>query len=277
MVRDGHTYRIFSDSLGSPRAVVDASSGVVAQELDYDEFGNVTHDTNPGFQPFGYAGGLYDRDTGLVHFGAREYDPETGRFTTKDPIGFSGGDTNLYGYVLADPVNNVDPTGLFLDGIGDAFSDAGNWLSNAAAGTLDGASGGLSTKLAGKIFGFDADCADFGPGFGVGQGLGIGASMLSGGGEASQAARAAREAEALNRTRKLEEIGKRWNEDQDALIQLAKDAQRRGGADRRDAHTLLEWAKEHGVPHHGPEHHPNRPFGKHEHIHIGPVDHLLIK
>ncbi|HEB90299.1 MAG TPA: hypothetical protein ENI85_12075 [Deltaproteobacteria bacterium] len=41
--------------------------------MDYDEFGNVMQDTNPGFQPFGFAGGIHDRDTGLVRFGARDY------------------------------------------------------------------------------------------------------------------------------------------------------------------------------------------------------------
>jgi RHS repeat-associated protein len=80
--------------------------------MDYDEWGRVLLDTNPGFQPFGFAGGLYDRDTGLVRFGARDYDPETGRWTAKDPIGFDGGDSNLFGYVANDPVNWVDPLGL---------------------------------------------------------------------------------------------------------------------------------------------------------------------
>ncbi|MBT9098538.1 hypothetical protein KFZ76_12595 [Methylovulum psychrotolerans] len=46
-------------------------------------WGNITQDTNPGFQPFGYAGGLYDRHTKLVRFGARDYDAETGRWTGK--------------------------------------------------------------------------------------------------------------------------------------------------------------------------------------------------
>ena len=69
-------------------------------------------DTNPGFQPFGFAGGLYDRDTGLVRFGARDYDPKTGRWTAKDPILFAGGGANLYGYVQNDPVNWRDPNGL---------------------------------------------------------------------------------------------------------------------------------------------------------------------
>ncbi len=53
-----------------------------------------------------------DRDTGLVHFGFRDYDPATGRWTAKDPIGFNGGDVDLYGYVESDPVNWVDPGGL---------------------------------------------------------------------------------------------------------------------------------------------------------------------
>ena len=40
--------------------------------MDYDEFGNVTLDTNPGFQPLGFAGGLYDKETGLVRLGVRD-------------------------------------------------------------------------------------------------------------------------------------------------------------------------------------------------------------
>jgi RHS repeat-associated protein len=90
--------------------VVNVSTGEVAQRLRYDEWGRVEEDTNPGFQPFGYAGGLHDPLTGLVRFGARDYDPEIGRWTTKDPIRFDGG-MNWYGYVGGDPVNLVDVTG----------------------------------------------------------------------------------------------------------------------------------------------------------------------
>jgi RHS repeat-associated protein len=114
-LRDGRRFRIVSDDLGSPRLVVDVDSGEVAQRLDYDAFGRVVRDTNPGFQPFGFAGGLYDPDTGLVRFGARDYDPETGRWTAQDPIDFAAGDSNLYGYVLGDPVNLVDPSGLYVE------------------------------------------------------------------------------------------------------------------------------------------------------------------
>ena len=94
------------------RVVLKSTTGLAVQRMDYDEFGNVSLDTNPGFQPFGFAGGLYDSQTGLVRFGARDYDSVTGRWTSKDPIRFDGGDTNLYGYVLNDPVNLIDPAGF---------------------------------------------------------------------------------------------------------------------------------------------------------------------
>ena len=113
LVKNGTTYRIFADHLGSVRLVVDAQSGQIAQRLDYDAFGRITFDSNPGFQPFGFAGGLYDSQTGLVRFGARDYDPETGRWTAKDPVGFGGGSALLYEYVSNDPVNRVDPSGLY--------------------------------------------------------------------------------------------------------------------------------------------------------------------
>lgn len=112
LIKSGVTYRIITDHLGSPRLVVNTATGAVVQRIDYDAFGNITNDTNPGFQPFGFAGGLYDRDTKLVRFGARDYDAETGRWTTKDPIGFRNNATNLYGYVLSDPLNSIDPIGL---------------------------------------------------------------------------------------------------------------------------------------------------------------------
>jgi RHS repeat-associated protein len=111
--KGGVMYRLVTDPRGSVRLVVHASNGTVAQRFDYDEWGRVTHDSNPGFQPFGYAGGLYDHRTGLVQFGARHYNAEVGRWLSKDPILFDGGDTNLYGYVLNDPINFVDPTGNF--------------------------------------------------------------------------------------------------------------------------------------------------------------------
>lgn len=96
-------------------------NGTYAQILHYDEFGRVLSDSNPGFQPFGFAGGHYDHQTGLVRFGARDYDSEVGRWTAKDPILFNGKDMNLYRYVKNDPINLIDPTGKFPENIEEAL------------------------------------------------------------------------------------------------------------------------------------------------------------
>ncbi len=114
MIQGGATYYLSYNQVGSLCLVAD-SSGNVVKRIEYDSFGNIIEDTNPDFKvPFGFAGGLLDIDTGLVRFGHRDYDPEIGRWTAKDPILFEGGDTDLYGYVLNDPINFVDPLGLLL-------------------------------------------------------------------------------------------------------------------------------------------------------------------
>ena len=116
-ITSGGTYRVLSDHLGSPRLVVDANAGTVIETINFDEFGNETDAlaaTLPtGYVriPFGFAGGLYDPDTSLVRFGARDYDASIGRWTSKDPIRFGGG-MNLYEYCHGAPVNCRDVTGL---------------------------------------------------------------------------------------------------------------------------------------------------------------------
>lgn len=166
MVRSGSVYALISDHLGSVRLVVDADSGDILQRLDYDEFGNVLVDTNPGVQPFGFAGGIYDPDTGLTRFGARDYDPVTGRWTAQDPLRFDGGQTNLYVYVGNDPVNLSDPSGLIapvlvgvfiavsLDALRQTYVEdrsflygEGNVTSAALAATLGALTGGLSSAV----------------------------------------------------------------------------------------------------------------------------------
>jgi RHS repeat-associated protein len=111
IVKGGVTYRVFADHLGSPRLIVNASTGAVEQRMDFDEWGNVVSDTNPGFTPFGFAGGLYEAATKLTRFGVRDYSLEFSRWTTKDPIRFDGG-LNIYVYVENDSINYSDPSGL---------------------------------------------------------------------------------------------------------------------------------------------------------------------
>jgi RHS repeat-associated protein len=116
VLRDGASYRVVTDPVGSPRLVIDSQTGAVVDAIAYDAWGSITHDTAPGFIPFGFGGGLLDPDTGLVHLGARDYDTTAGRWTGPDPLQFAGGDPNLYRYAGGDPVNLADPTGLFVPG-----------------------------------------------------------------------------------------------------------------------------------------------------------------
>jgi RHS repeat-associated protein len=156
------TYRVITDHLGSVRLAINVATGAVVQRMDYDEFGTVLNDTNPGFQPFGFAGGLYDADTGLVRFGSRDYDALTGRWTAKDPILFRGGTTNLYEYVNGDPVNRIDPLGLDTTGIGVEISGGLGFGGSFGASLVgDDCEGGLAFT------------------FGFGAGLGFGAGVNS--------------------------------------------------------------------------------------------------
>ncbi len=129
-------YRIISDHLGSVRLVVDVDTGAIAQKMRYDAWGNVLEDTNEGFQPFGYAGGMYEAETELVRFDARDYDPRLGRWLSADSIGFAGGQANLYAYVYGDPLNLIDPSGLAgsnwmqtLEGVSDFAAGFGDELT----------------------------------------------------------------------------------------------------------------------------------------------------
>lgn len=146
VLKDGRAYRLLTDSRGSVRLVVEAETGAVVQRLAYDPWGRVLEDTNPGFQPLGFAGGLLDRDTGLVHFGVRDYDPAAGRWTADDPLGFAGGDMDLRGYVANDPVNFVDPWGLggkdaktSYYGSGARGDDSGSRIHVSKTGRVGGA------------------------------------------------------------------------------------------------------------------------------------------
>jgi RHS repeat-associated protein len=113
IIRQGKFYRVLSDQLGSPRLVVDTSDVTnVPFKADYSAFGHVTG-TGLDWMPFGFAGGIYDAATGLVRFGARDYDASVGRWTSKEPLRFTGG-KNFYVYADVDPINKLDPDGRIV-------------------------------------------------------------------------------------------------------------------------------------------------------------------
>src|SRR5205085_1113127 len=95
----------------------------------YDSFGKLSNEIGTGGDRFKYAGQAYDSVTGQYHAKARDFDAVAGRWTTVDPLGFDGGDYNLYRYVNNTPVNCIDPTGEFawwiLIGLGLAAGASG--------------------------------------------------------------------------------------------------------------------------------------------------------
>lgn len=114
--RGGTHYNVAADQVGSPM-VVTTDAGAVMKTVTYSAYGEVLTDSAPGFKlPIGYAGALPDASTGLLRMGIRDYDPATGRFTSRDPLGLDGGDPNLYAYVAGDPIQNSDPSGLVSAG-----------------------------------------------------------------------------------------------------------------------------------------------------------------
>lgn len=101
----------FTDVLGSTLALVD-DSGTVQTEYTYDAFGNTSATGSASGNSAKFTG-RDDDGTGLYYYRARYYSPKLQRFISQDPIGYAGGDLNLYAYVRNDPVNYQDPRGLW--------------------------------------------------------------------------------------------------------------------------------------------------------------------
>ncbi len=112
LTRNGQHYYYHTDGLGSIVALTDSGKNLV-QRYNYESFG-LPMTLDPNFeQPYAFTGREWDREIGLYYYRARYNDPMEGRFISKDPIGFAGGDVNLYGYVQNNPVNYIDSYGLF--------------------------------------------------------------------------------------------------------------------------------------------------------------------
>jgi RHS repeat-associated protein len=103
------------DRLGSVVGLANASQ-IVTDTFRYDAWGNLLQGqgtTNPSYQWVGEQGYYLNPDAGLYLLGYRYYAPGTGRFLTRDLIGFAGG-INLYQYVGNNSINSTDPSGLWL-------------------------------------------------------------------------------------------------------------------------------------------------------------------
>jgi RHS repeat-associated protein len=102
----------------------------IVNHRQYDSFGRITSETNPGGgNPaaflYAYTGREWDADAGLFYYRMRWYDPNVGRFISEDPIGFVAGDTNVQRYVGNSTPNLIDSSGLWAGRLGKGGSGWG--------------------------------------------------------------------------------------------------------------------------------------------------------
>jgi len=142
-----------TDHLNTVRDIAKYNSGsdmtTVVNHLIYDAFGRVTSETNPAVDSlFLFTARPFDADTGLQNNLSRWYDAHVGRWLSEDPIGFAGGDGNLYRYVKNSPIVSTDPSGkgdehssdpntTFLDAI-EAANTVKDFLKEVADPTKPG-------------------------------------------------------------------------------------------------------------------------------------------
>mgnify|MGYP002796320176 CR=1 FL=1 len=124
---NGNIYFYRKDTQGNIMALLD-SNGAVVVEYKYDAWGNheaeVTDEEYVALaekNPYRYRGYYFDEESGLYFLQTRYYDPETGRFISRDSIEYADPEAinglNLYAYCGNNPVMNVDPTGTFVIGL----------------------------------------------------------------------------------------------------------------------------------------------------------------
>ncbi|HEY6642172.1 phospholipase effector Tle1 domain-containing protein [Povalibacter sp.] len=128
ILESGKTYWIHTDHLGTPHTVTDATRRIV-WNAEYEPFGAAQVDDDPDADARSFTlnlrfpGQYADAESGTHYNIMRDYDPQTGRYLTPDPIGLYGG-VNPYAYVHGNPVSGIDPLGLFL------FSFDGTWINS---------------------------------------------------------------------------------------------------------------------------------------------------
>jgi RHS repeat-associated protein len=91
--------------------------------------------------------GRENNGTGLYYYRARYYSPTYQRFIAQDPMGFPGGDPDLYGYVYGDPVNLTDPPGLWGFGftLGESAEGVREWVQQGCRNSVSGFSSTVGT------------------------------------------------------------------------------------------------------------------------------------
>jgi RHS repeat-associated protein len=148
----GVTSTLLADALGSTIGLVTSNNGPIATNYTYQPFGATTSGGAANGSAYQFTGREND-GTGLYFYRARYYSPAFQRFVAQDPIGFRGGDANVYGYAFNSPSNLVDPNGeelsgfflgLISGGIGGYTGSGGTWQGAVLGAAVGGVIGLLN-------------------------------------------------------------------------------------------------------------------------------------
>ncbi len=131
-VSSAATSSLLTDAIGSVIAATDGS-GAITESHAYGPYG-ATSQSGSGGTPVQFTGRENDGAANLYFYRARYYSPALGRFISQDPTGFGGG-PNWYAYADGDPIDYVDPLGLWC--FGEPIPD--KWF-NFSVGVADGMS-----------------------------------------------------------------------------------------------------------------------------------------
>jgi RHS repeat-associated protein len=135
-----------ADGLGSIVKRTDAAGTVIGTQ-SYDSFGVGTGLPSG----FGYTGREWDSESALAHYRARIYDPQQGRFLSKDPIGFRGG-LNVYSYVNNRPTSLIDPWGLAAGSVNQITCDVDPWKGSPGGAPRGGCGSEWSDFMVPDLF-----------------------------------------------------------------------------------------------------------------------------
>jgi RHS repeat-associated protein len=263
---DGGTYPLFArmpdgaggqryvyyhnDHLGLPQRMTD-KSGAVVWAADYDGFGKASVRTVAGApvtSNLRFPGQYFDEETGLHYNDRRYYDPQTGRYITRDPLGFGGG-SNLYAYAAHSPTNLTDPTGeilpclainylrcmatcMLMSAAEDYFLECGNinWGDNAKDCAIDC----LLSMLP-----IPNPCGKFGKWLGLGIGAATGVNSFPGETLVHVRPQGAADDAAVAGQSELKPIGELQPGDQVLALAEWKDRGAEGGSDKRLAYERV--------------------------------------
>lgn len=140
----GGTWFTLTDGRGNVSTLVNAATGQADGRLQYGPFGELLLASGSATRlPLRWSTKYEDTESGFVYYGHRYYDPTTGRWLSRDPIGEAGG-LNLYGFVGNDPVNAVDTDGRRFGALANYFREQ---AAAIGASTRSGTVGYLTSLL----------------------------------------------------------------------------------------------------------------------------------